>query len=104
MSILTLDQKLDLIEASGIVGWKLVWDGCHKIYILTRPEQQLELRPAGFDPDADVYPAAKIRELWGRSCGLRFVHLWDLTLDVPWNISQFEGQEEDDAPGRVSDQ
>lgn len=36
-----------------------------------------------------------IRELWDKSCGLRFVHLWDLTLDVPWNINQGEGLVED---------
>lgn len=85
---LTLDQKLDLIEHSGVVGWKLVYDGCHKIFVLTSHDQESELEAAGYKP-ADIYPADQVRALWEKSCPLRFVHHWNLEAQgMPWDIAQ----------------
>jgi hypothetical protein len=86
---LTTEQKLQAIETSGL---EIVWDGCHKMYLLETPADRKEASFCGYDLSEDVYPASEVRKLFKKSCGLLFLHAMSLRDDFPWDIPQ--GDEE----------
>lgn len=88
MSELTTAEKVAAIEASGM---RIVFDGCHKIYVAETPADIAEAESYGYDP-TDIYPASEIRDIIQRSCFLVFVHAMSLRDDFPWDIPQ--GDEE----------
>lgn len=75
-------QKITKIEKSGHF---LAFDGCHKIYIVTDPEEASEASEGGYD----LYPSSDIVDLIDRSCGLVFVSYWSLN-EGPLEIDQTE--------------
>ena len=83
---LSVNERLNLIAESD---WKIAWDGCHKIYFL-----QDEGRVADAEKyEYDIYPSSEVKNLYGRSCGLRFVSCWGYDNDDflhEWNINQCE--------------
>ena len=90
--------RLSLIEASG---WSIAFDGCHKLYFLQDDGEVRDARDAGYR----VFPASRLRELYDSSCGLRFVSRWGrLNGDFyhPWNIKQFEDEDQVALPGNVT--
>lgn len=82
----TVSERLDAIAASGM---EVAFDGCHKIYLCESHADGDDARACGYD----VYPASRVREFWEASCGLEFVHPWNLGKSE-LNIDQFEEQDE----------
>ena len=85
---LTVWERLDLIEKSG---WKIAYDGCHKIYFLQDEGRIAEAEKYEYD----IYPSSIVKELFDESCSLRFVSRWGYDNDDfmhEWNIRQFEEQ------------
>ena len=84
----------------------IVWDTCHKIYILMDSEQVELMREYGYDPliTADQMSTDEmfglVQEWYEDSCGLRFVqavstnHI-DPNLGFESLVSQFEDQEQE---------
>jgi hypothetical protein len=91
--ILSVDEKLDLIEKSG---WKIAYDGCHKLYFLQN-EAQLE---SAQSYDYEIHSSSELKQLWENSCPLRFVTKWGLdgngSFAHEWNIEQFEEEMQDE--------
>lgn len=85
-----VSEKLKTIEA--LPGALIAFDGCHKIYVCTDVAGAVEAGSYGYD-GGDFYPAADVRELWEKSCSLRFVSSIEL-IDTPWTIRQFEDADE----------
>lgn len=86
---LTTEQKLDAIETAGC---DIAFNGCHKLYFLLNPAEVTEAR----DYEYEIHPGSKLRELVQASCFLVFVHPWSLGHDHPWDIPQFELDDEED--------
>lgn len=78
----TVKEKLDAIEASDLM---VAFDGCHKLYLVDGPEEIADASATGYD----LHEAKEIRALVNRSCGLVFVHAWNLG-NHPWDIGQGE--------------
>lgn len=89
---MNIEEKMELIEESG---FPLAFDGCHKIYFLEDEGRQTQAVEFGYD----IFPSSELRRIWDESCGLRFVTRWGFDNDDfehPWNIEQFEGEEEEE--------
>lgn len=76
MPDLTTAEKIAAIEKSDCL---LAWDGCHKIYLLTTPEEIADAADSGYG----MYRGSDIRECITSSCGLVFVQKWGL-VDMKW--------------------
>ena len=50
------------------------YDGNHKIYILNDYDEQIKAEDSGYE----IYPIAHLKNIYNRSCSLRFVQSWDL--------------------------
>ena len=59
---------------------KIVYDGCHKIY-LTKEEELHLIYTKGYDIN-DIYPMEDLGKIWMDSCPLRFISTWDLEHQV----------------------
>jgi hypothetical protein len=84
---LTTAEKIKAIESSG---FKLAYDGCHKIYFIQNEGDVAHAIDCGYE-QADIYPASKIRDLIEGSCGLVFASKLGRDngdFDHPWNIDQ----------------
>jgi len=84
---LTTAEKIAAIETSDK---RLVWDGCHKIYLIQNEGDVAEALDCGYEA-GDFYPASQIRELITGSCFLVFVSKLGRDnddFDHPWNIDQ----------------
>lgn len=68
---MTTEEKVVAIENSG---FKLAFDGCHKIYFLADKAAREGAAECGYKP---FYPSSKLRELIARSCWLVFVAGWN---------------------------
>jgi hypothetical protein len=69
-------EKLDAIAEQGWrQGWKLAYDGCHKLYFLQNSEDVDQARGYGYE----IHETSEIRRLYENSCGLRFVNAWSLS-------------------------
>lgn len=81
----TVKEKLDAIEASDL---SIAFDGCHKVYLVDKGEED-DARDTGYD----LFDAKEIRAIVNRSCGLVFVSAWNLGKH-PWEIAQGEMPED----------
>lgn len=54
-----------------------VWDGCHKIYLITGPEDARQLKECGWD-ESEFLPVSELPAVWEETCGLRFISSGDL--------------------------
>lgn len=84
---MTTKEKIAAIEASGLL---LAYDGCHKIYFIDPNDEERRKDAARYEP---FLPAAELRALIAKSCGLVFVSRWGLDNNDfahPWNIPQFD--------------
>jgi uncharacterized ParB-like nuclease family protein len=59
------------------------FDGCHKIYLCDRSEDEKAAVEAGYE----VHPISELPAVYDCSCGLRFVSNWALDKDY---VAQFE--------------
>ena len=53
---------------------RFAWDGCHKIYLITTPEQQAEAARYNYD----ILDTTELPRAWKESCSLRFIEFWDV--------------------------
>lgn len=67
------------MEINGIKvkGKEFAYDGCHKIYIIENKENKNTALQFGYK----ILPIDKLEEVYDNSCGLRFIHNWELTKD-----------------------
>ena len=70
-------------EVKEIVGNKIAFDDCHKIYIIEDEEDEEQARSY----DYDIYDISMLEEIWNKSCGLRFISNWKLDKRY---VNQFE--------------
>lgn len=70
------EERLAALEDLGD-AIQIAWDGCHKMYFLTSPEQVGEARAH----DYQVHPGEDLRGLIDQSCGLAFLTHWALGTD-----------------------
>ena len=88
MTELTTAEKIAAIETSDK---RLVWDGCHKIYlILNEGDVAYAMENCGYER-SDFYRASEIRDLILASCFLVFVSKLgrdNSDFEHPWNIEQ----------------
>ena len=59
------------------------YDGCHKIYLISTPEQAENATSIGYN----IKPLQSLKETYENSCSLRFISDWDLTKMF---VAQFE--------------
>lgn len=86
----SVQEKLDAIAQ---LQAKVVFDGCHKLYlVLNEGDAQVAVN-CGYDM-GDFFPAGEIHRLWEDSCPLRFVNLISLE-EHPLTIEQFEDEDEE---------
>lgn len=81
---MTIQERLNAIVKAG---FRIAFDGCHKLYFVTSQAEAKEAKDTGYD----LYPASDLPRLYKESCGLRFVHPWNLGKH-PFDISQWEKQ------------
>lgn len=68
----------------------LFYDGCHKIYYAERTDEATIGQMKGYGYDViDGNFGASLKELWRKSCSLRFVEPANLDFSHP-HISQFQ--------------
>lgn len=73
-------MKINGIE---ITAKKFAFDGCHKIYLIESPEEELDARQTGYD----IFPINFLQQAYKDSCQLKFIQDWALTIDY---VPQFE--------------
>jgi hypothetical protein len=66
-----------------VVGKEFAYDGCHKIYII---EDENDLKDA-LECGYDILPISELLTQYNRSCELRFISNWKLTIRY---VGQFE--------------
>lgn len=71
MGNMTTAEKIKAIEDAG---WRIAWDGCHKIYFLEDDERYADAVATEYD----IYPASELRRIISNSCGLVFVSRWGM--------------------------
>ena len=76
--------SIELLRSLGYT--QLVWDGCHKIYLIKSEDEVKEAILEGYDSE-DIKPLEKLEITYWRSCSLRFISSWDLKTRF---IDQFE--------------
>lgn len=64
---------------------EIAYDGCHKIYLIQDEDDKKEAFSCGYD----FYDSTQLKELWDKSCPLRFISTWKLERIV----NQFEEME-----------
>ena len=73
-------MKLNGIE---VVGNEFAYDGCHKIYIIEDENDRKDALECGYD----ILPISELLTQYNRSCELRFISNWKLTIRY---VGQFE--------------
>lgn len=58
----------------NIPGFKIAWDGCHKIYVVASDIDQEEAVSLKYD----LYELDQLPKIWEESCLLKFISPWDL--------------------------
>lgn len=58
----------------NIPGYKIAWDGCHKIYVVATDIDQEEAVSLNYD----LYELEQLPKIWEESCPLKFISPWDL--------------------------
>lgn len=53
---------------------RIVWDGCHKIYLITTQDQAAEAFGYGYG----LLDVSEIWRVYEESCPLRFIDFWDV--------------------------
>ncbi|GAB4972880.1 MULTISPECIES: hypothetical protein [Mycobacterium] len=69
------EQNLTVADAT-----EFAWDGCHKIYLIRSAEERAQLVEMGYgEGGSEILPISELPEVWGYTCGLRFISSGDLT-------------------------
>lgn len=58
----------------NIPGFKIAWDGCHKIYVVASDKDQEE----AINLNYNLYELDQLPKIWEESCILKFISSWDL--------------------------
>ncbi len=72
-----MQAKLKCVNASynlNIPDALIAWDTCHKIYITCNEDEVEEAKSYGYE----IHPVEDLREIWDKSCPLRFIELWNV--------------------------
>lgn len=81
-------------EVNGIRTYakEFVYDGCHKIYLIEKPEDRTVAFEYGYTEN-DFIPIENLKETFINSCPLRFINSMDITIQY---VEQFEFDSEED--------
>lgn len=68
----------------NIPGFKIAWDGCHKIYIVASERDQEEAVRLNYN----LYELDQLPKIWEESCPLKFISPWGLNT----NYNAYKGE------------
>lgn len=71
------------INGTDYPAQEFAWDGCHKIYLITTPEDRAKMEENGYTDPGDILPVSELPDIWeNHLCSLRFISPADLSDDI----------------------